>query len=128
MGMRFNSFYTDEVNPFVKAMTVALEEGVRRGSRPSFLNYVLRDSQNKMQESSRVMRDIAQKVIDERKSNKSDKKDVLYHMLNSRDPTTKEKMTDEMIMNNMITFLIAGKSTSLSLLDKHLICAFRGPS
>lgn len=109
MGMRFNSFYTDDVHPFVKAMNIALEEGQKRGSRAWFINYMLRDSQARLDQSARVMKEIAKHVVDERRISKSDRKDVLYHMLYSKDPTTGEKMTEEAIMNNMITFLVAGK-------------------
>ncbi len=111
MGMRFNSFYTDDVHPFVKAMNVALMEGQKRGNRAAFINkYVLRDSQARVEESARIMKGTAKQVIDERKAHPSDKRDVLYNMLYGKDPLTKEAMTEESVMNNMITFLVAGKT------------------
>ncbi len=112
MGMRFNSFYSEELHPFVKAMNIALDEGQKRGNRASFLNYVLRDSQTRVVDAANVMKATAKQVIDERKASGSDKKDVLYHMLYGKDPTTKEHMSEESIMNNMITFLIAGMPAS----------------
>src|SRR5262249_40547213 len=64
------------------------------------------------------MRGVAKEVVDERRASNSDKKDVLYHMLYSKDPITKAQMSEENIIDNMVTFLVAGmgRLTSLSCL------------
>ncbi len=111
MGMRFNSFYSEDVHPSSRPWWRPLKRARSAATAPRSLNYVLRDSQAKVQESGRVMKSITREVLEERKAHPTDKKDVLYHMLRDKDPKTGEQMSDESIMNNMITFLIAGNAT-----------------
>jgi cytochrome P450/NADPH-cytochrome P450 reductase len=56
-------------------------------------------------------------MVDHRRANPSDKKDLLNAMLFGKDPKTGEKMTDQSIINNIITFLIAGHETTSGLLS-----------
>jgi cytochrome P450/NADPH-cytochrome P450 reductase len=55
------------------------------------------------------MRTVAEDVIKERRRHPTDKNDLLNAMILGKDPKTGKKLPDENIMNNMITFLIAGK-------------------
>ena len=55
------------------------------------------------------MRSVAQHVIDDRRAHPVDKKDLVNAFLYGKDPKTGKSLPDENIMNNMITFLIAGK-------------------
>jgi cytochrome P450/NADPH-cytochrome P450 reductase len=50
----------------------------------------------------------AEDVLKSRKEQPSKRKDLLNAMLNGQDPKTGQKMTDESIIDNLITFLIAG--------------------
>ena len=63
------------------------------------------------------MRNVAVEVIARRRANPTDKKDLLNAILFGKDPQTGERLTDESIMNNMITFLIAGHETTSGLLS-----------
>ena len=109
MDTRFNSFYREGLHPFVEAMQFFLKESGARGSRPEFVNNTLyRQSTKQYWESIEVMKSVAKEVIKERRGNPSDKKDLVNAMLLGTDPKTGKKLPDENIMNNMITFLIAG--------------------
>ena len=57
-----------------------------------------------------IMRKISQGIIDRRRNNPERKKDLVNAMLYGKDPKTGENMSDASIIDNMITFLIAGKS------------------
>jgi cytochrome P450/NADPH-cytochrome P450 reductase len=109
MGTRFNSFYHEELHPFVDAMTGFLSESGARSSRPAFANYFMRSAQQKFDTDITFMKEISQGLIEERKANPNDKKDLLNAMIKGKDPKTGEGLTEQSIMNNMITFLIAGK-------------------
>ena len=47
--------------------------------------------------------------MDARKKNPEDKKDLLNALILGRDPQTGKGLTEDSILDNMITFLIAGK-------------------
>jgi cytochrome P450/NADPH-cytochrome P450 reductase len=111
MGTRFNSFYKDELHPFVGAMVGMLRESGARAQRPAFASYFMRSAQRQYETDIALLKKIAGDVVADRRANPSDKKDLLNAMLKGRDPKTGEALTHASIMNNMITFLIAGEST-----------------
>jgi cytochrome P450/NADPH-cytochrome P450 reductase len=114
MGTRFNSFYHENMHPFVDAMVGLLQESGARAGRPGIANYFMRSAQQKYDADIALLKKIAGDLAAERRANLDDKKDLLNVMLNGRDPKTGEGLTDESIINNMITFLIAGKSSFCS--------------
>jgi len=109
MDTRFNSFYHEEMHPFVNAMVGFLQESGARARRPAFANYFMRTAQQKYDSDIALLKSVATDVVAERKANPNDKKDLLNAMIKGRDAKTGEGLTDESILNNMITFLIAGK-------------------
>ncbi|MCJ1471761.1 hypothetical protein MMC13_000401 [Lambiella insularis] len=118
MDTRFNSFYHDNMHPFIDAMNVYLLESGRRASRPEFANnYIYRQSTKKYWESIELMRSVAVQVIKERRTHPSDKKDLVNAMLHGKDPKTGKTLPDDNIVDNMITFLIAGHETTSGLLS-----------
>ena len=54
------------------------------------------------------MRSVAKAVVDERRRHPVDKKDLVNAMILGKDPKSGKTLPDENIINNMITFLIAG--------------------
>ena len=111
MDTRFNSFYHDEMHPLVHAMVGLLVESQARAQRPAFANYLMRSAQQKYDSDISSLKKIAGEVVAERRANPNHKKDLLNAMVNGRDPKTGEGLTDASIMNNMITFLIAGRQS-----------------
>jgi cytochrome P450/NADPH-cytochrome P450 reductase len=107
MEYRFNSFYHEGQHPFVEAMTTVLTEAGRQGSR---LPVVSRFSgaAARVKASKEVQERIAGEIVEGRRKNPSDRKDLLNAMINGRDPKTGQSMPDDLITANMITFLIAG--------------------
>lgn len=111
MDYRFNSFYSDAMHPFVDAMLGVLSYSGVRASRPALYNKFMGSSEEaKFREDQATMDRIAKEVIDQRRANPTEKRDLLACMLNNKDPRTNSSMRDELIMANMVTFLIAGKS------------------
>ena len=109
MGARLNSFYSNEVHPFVKSMVSFLVEAGNRGRRPPILNDIKRSSKKGFYSDIDCMRDFAEKLYTERLNEPNDKNDLLNAMINGRDKETGEGMSKESIINNMITFLVAGE-------------------
>jgi cytochrome P450/NADPH-cytochrome P450 reductase len=68
----------------------------------------------KYREDIAYMRDIAEEMLVERRANPTQKKDLLNAMVHGRDPKTGCVMTDQSIIDNMITFLVAGKHSRIT--------------
>ncbi|KAK7422228.1 hypothetical protein QQX98_001751 [Neonectria punicea] len=118
MDFRFNSYYREDMHPFVEAMGSFLGECDNRQKRPAFApNFLFRAANEKFFADIAVMRQTADEVVESRKKNPSARKDLLSAMLNGRDPQTGEKLSDENITNQLITFLIAGHETTSGMLS-----------
>lgn len=108
MDTRFNSFYTESVHPFVKAMQDVLVEAGRRSVRPSLIKRFMKSADQEFFANIEVLQSTTQRIIADKRANPTDKKSLVNAMLNGKDPKTGEKMSNESIADNMITFLIAG--------------------
>lgn len=117
MGYRFNSYYSPVLHPFIEAMGDFLTEAGEKPRRPPLPAVFFRSRDQKFQDDIAVLRDTAQGVLQARKEGKSDRNDLLSAMLRGVDSQTGQKMTDESIMDNLITFLIAGHETTSGLLS-----------
>ncbi|KAK6212271.1 hypothetical protein LQW54_005402 [Pestalotiopsis sp. IQ-011] len=110
---RFNSFYRDTTHPFAQQMAEALIETGKRANRSNIETSLRVYSAAEYEKTKESMWKLADDLIAERKKNpKPDVHDVLNAMLNVSDPETGEKMSDENIRFNMLTFLIAGHETT----------------
>ena len=108
MDTRFNSFYTEGMHPFVVAMREFLLEAGRRSMRTPLVKRLMRSADKKFAEDIGVLRSISLGIVADKRAHPTDKKSLVNTMLNGKDPKTGEKMTNESIADNMITFLIAG--------------------
>ena len=116
MDFRFNSFYQDSMHPFVDAMLNVLSESGNRVMRPAIVTKFMYNTNAKFEESRAILKETSAKIIQHRRSEPSEKKDLLNAMLFGKDPKTGEVMRDELIGAQMITFLIAGKFSPASSL------------
>ncbi|KAL4787174.1 cytochrome P450 [Aspergillus varians] len=117
MGYRFNSYYSPVLHPFIEAMGDFLTEAGEKSRRPPLPGVFFRGRDQKFQDDITVLRDTAQGVLEARRAGKSDRNDLLAAMLRGVDSQTGQRMTDESIMDNLITFLIAGHETTSGLLS-----------
>ncbi|KAJ5623213.1 Oxidoreductase FAD/NAD(P)-binding [Penicillium lividum] len=117
MGTRFNSFYRDEMHPFVEAMVGLLAGSGTRARRPALINNLPTKENTKYWADVEYLRNLSQELVNERKNNPEDKKDLLNAMILGRDPQSGKGLTDDSIVDNMITFLIAGHETTSGMLS-----------
>ncbi|KAI0124807.1 cytochrome P450 [Xylariales sp. AK1849] len=117
MGFRFNSYYTNELHPFIDAMGDFLTESGTRAQRPPLPSFFYKSQDAKYWKDIEVLRKTAEEVLKERKSGSSDRKDLLAAMLKGNDPRSGATMSDQSIVDNLITFLIAGHETTSGLLS-----------
>ena len=108
MGDRFNSFYQEDQHSFVHAMMGVLDQSLARTRRlPLPSSFYAKQDQN-FQVDIAKCQSTARDLLEARRARPNDKKDLLNAMINARDPKTGEKLSDESIINNMVTFLVAG--------------------
>lgn len=126
---RFNSFYSDTMHPFVDAMVDALDEAGDRVNRLPLQNRLMVLHQRRFDESVQVMTEVADRLIQHRRTNPlpDGRSDVLTTMLEAADPVTGERLSDENIRNQLVTFLIAGHETTSGLLSFAVYELLRNP-
>ncbi len=112
MDYRFNSFYSDEMHPFVQAMLRMLGAGNMPSTVYGVLQRLSGAKEKSIAEDQAIMEKIANEVVQHRRHNPTEKQDLLNAMIKGKDPKTGESMRDELITANMITFLIAGHETT----------------
>lgn len=113
MDLRMNSFYKDTQHPFVDSMLRLLTEAANRSGRPAWLTWMQWSANKKFDEDVAYVHEVASDLLEKRRANPTDKKDLLNAMLTGKDPATGKRLSDDTIKDNMITFLIAGKRTRL---------------
>ncbi|KAF9783630.1 hypothetical protein IL306_008757 [Fusarium sp. DS 682] len=118
MGYRFNSFYSNEkMHPFVESMVAALVDADKQSNLPDIIQSVRIRSQAHFKNHAALMKSTCLEIIEQRRKNPIEGNDLLNAMINSKDPKTGLGMSDESIVNNLITFLIAGHETTSGLLS-----------
>jgi len=124
-GYRFNNFYSDHANPFIDQMVEVLVESGKRSARTAIENKLRVFAEANRQENVKKMHDLCDRIIAERIAHpQPDAKDLLNPMLQGVDKETGEKMSNELVRYNMVTFLVAGHETTsgtLGFLFYHLL-------
>ncbi|RFU78314.1 cytochrome p450 [Trichoderma arundinaceum] len=119
MGYRFNSFHNGAVmHPFVDSMVRTLKEASVQATLPGFVNSFRKKSWRRYEKDTAYMRKLCRDIIQKRKDQKDpESRDLLGALLEGRDSKTGEGLSDDSIIDNMITFLIAGHETTSGLLS-----------
>lgn len=126
---RFNSFYRDEMHPFLNAIGSALQEAGSQARRPEIATKMMVRRRRRFDADVALISEVADAVIAERRRNPDAdvKDDLLARMLQGRDPETGEGLSDENIRFQMVTFLIAGHETTSGMLSFTLFLLLRNP-
>ncbi|TVX93596.1 bifunctional cytochrome P450/NADPH--P450 reductase [Paenibacillus agilis] len=125
---RFNSFYREQSHPFITSMTRALDEAMGQLQRLNIQQKLMVVTKRQFQHDIQAMYALVDKIIAERKAHgQASGNDLLAHMLNGRDPETGERLDDENIRFQIITFLIAGHETTSGLLSFALYYLLKNP-
>ncbi|KGO66158.1 NADPH-cytochrome p450 reductase, FAD-binding, alpha-helical domain-3 [Penicillium expansum] len=118
MGFRLNSYYnSNALHPFIESMLYVLKEAELQSTLPGVANCMRVKAQRRMSKHIDAMRSMARNLIEERRAKPEPVDDLLNTLLNGRDPITGEGMSDDLIISNIITFLIAGHETTSGLLS-----------
>lgn len=126
---RFNSLYREELHPFVGAMVRALVESGQRARRLPVQNKIMLRRRHQLEDDNALMFEVADQMISDRRRNPSPagSEDILDTMLNASDPVTGERLSEDNIRYQMVTFLVAGHETTSGLLSFALYELLRHP-
>ncbi|KAL3496434.1 cytochrome P450 [Aspergillus germanicus] len=130
MGFRFNSFYTDgDFHPFINSMARFLKEAETQATLPSIVNHFRVGAKRQGKIDIELMRKVCRDIVHERRHSKTERNnDLLDTMLYSRDTLSGEGLSDESIIDNTVTFLIAGHETTSGLLSFAMYYLLKAPN
>ncbi|KAL8701646.1 MAG: hypothetical protein Q9201_004803 [Fulgogasparrea decipioides] len=111
--------------PMIKAMDGATGEAMKRPNRPKLLNWLLH--QSRFEKDCKVMRQYAAECLEYRKTHPTDRKDMLYTMLNAKDPDTGKSLDEQQIIDEIVTMPI-GSSTAPCVIASALYYLLKTPS
>lgn len=109
MDFRFNSFYQDEMHPFVQAMNTTLGAANNAGQLSGIITRLMPSYQDNVEKSKVFMYQTSMELVQYRRDHPSEKKDLLNALIYGKDPKTGKTMRDDLIAANMSTFLVAGE-------------------
>ena len=112
MDFRFNSFYQDELHPFIKAMNNTLLNRSNQNQLFGMLKSLLPSYNEQLKKDAELQVETSKQLVQYRRENPTEKKDLLNAMIYGKDPKTGQTMREDLIAANMQTFLIAGMKIS----------------
>ncbi|SDI29649.1 cytochrome P450 / NADPH-cytochrome P450 reductase [Alteribacillus persepolensis] len=125
---RFNSYYRETPHPFITSMLRALDEAMHQVQRLDVQDKLMVRTKRQFQHDIQAMFRLVDNIIAERRASESqEENDLLSRMLNVKDPETGEKLDDENIRFQILTFLIAGHETTSGLLSFALYFLLKNP-
>lgn len=107
-GRKLNGL-TGPEPPMIGAMNGATSEAIKRPTRPKIVNWLF--YQTKFEKDTKAMRQYAAECLQHRKANPTDRKDMLYAMMNAKDPETGKSLSEQQILDEIVTMPI-GSSTA----------------
>ncbi|MCB5167330.1 cytochrome P450 [Streptomyces bambusae] len=118
-GVRLNSFYSEEMHPFVGAMVRSLVEAGARSERLPGLQPFLLRTNSRYREDLETMRRVTGEIIAARRAQPAGERpdDLLERMLTAVDPVTGAGLREENVRYQLATFLIAGHETTSGMLS-----------
>ncbi|KAL8811619.1 MAG: hypothetical protein Q9200_001646 [Gallowayella weberi] len=123
-GRRLNGL-TGPEPAMIKAMDGATGEAIKRPTRPKILNWLV--YQSRFDKDCRTMRQYAAECLEYRRSHPSDRKDMLYTMMNGKDPETGKSMNEEQMIDEIVSMPI-GSSTAPCVISSAIYYLLQNPA
>ena len=123
-GRKLNGLIGPEP-PMIAAMNGATSEAIKRPTRPRLVNWLF--FQSKFYRDSAAMRTYAAECLEYRKQHPSDRKDLLWAMMNGTDPDTGKGLSESQILDEIVTMPI-GSSTAPCVISSAIYYLLQNPS
>ncbi|MFJ6982913.1 MULTISPECIES: cytochrome P450 [unclassified Streptomyces] len=124
-GHDFGSFERARPHPFVTAMVGTLDYAQRLNTMPS--PRLMRRAARRNRADIAVLNDTVDALVRERRAGSGGTGDLLDRMLETARPGTGERLSDENVRRQVITFLVAGHETTSGALSFALHYLARHP-
>jgi cytochrome P450 len=122
-GKKLNCFDGPE-HPMLRAMEDSTSEAIKRPTRPKLLNWLVHGG--KLKKATKVMRSFAAELVKERQQNPSDRRDLLWTLLNAKDPETGKGLTESQVIDEIVTMPI-GSSTAPCAIAAGILFLLQNP-
>ncbi|KAL8919740.1 MAG: hypothetical protein Q9208_006606 [Pyrenodesmia sp. 3 TL-2023] len=123
-GRKLNNF-TGPEHAMIKAMDGSTGEAMKRPTRPKLMNWLF--YQSRFQKDCSAMRQYAAECLEYRKTHPTDRKDLLYTMMNGKDPETGKSLDEQQIIDEIVTMPI-GSSTAPCVIATAIYYLLQNPS
>ncbi|KAJ4286354.1 hypothetical protein N0V88_008060 [Collariella sp. IMI 366227] len=122
-GKRLNCLNGPE-HPMLQAMEDSTSEAMKRPNRPKLLNWLVHGG--KFKKGMRTMRTFAAELVKNRQEHPSDRRDLLWTLMNAKDPETEKSLTDSQIIDEIVTMPI-GSSTAPCAIAAGILFLIQNP-
>ncbi|WIY02540.1 cytochrome P450 [Amycolatopsis mongoliensis] len=126
-GYRFGSFERAEPHPFVTAMIRALRYAQLQNAKLPFVRRAFAGTAEQNQADIATMTNLVDEVVEARRRDGEESRDLLGLMLTQGHPVTGERLDPVNIRNQAITFVVAGHETTSGALSFALYYLTRHP-
>ncbi|MEO0972023.1 MAG: cytochrome P450, partial [Pseudomonadota bacterium] len=110
-GHRFNNFYRNDAHPFLEALSFCLREANERPKRLPGASLFLRNTQKRYRKEVEAMHSLVRSIIEQRRAGEARPgTDVLEQLLASEG--LEHPLSDQEVLDQIMTFLIAGHETT----------------
>ncbi|KAK1777243.1 cytochrome P450 [Copromyces sp. CBS 386.78] len=96
-------------HPVIQAMEDAVSEAIMRPTRPGLVNWLLYSS--KFKKATKTLRTWAADTVKYRQENPTDKQDMLWALMNAKDPETDKGLSESQVLDEIVTMPI-GSATA----------------
>ncbi|KAI0401675.1 cytochrome P450 [Xylaria palmicola] len=122
-GKRLNNI-TGPENPALQAMEDSTSEAMKRPTRPSIINWLFHSG--KFKSANKTLQAWAADLVQYRKDNPTERRDVLDALLTAKDPETGNSLTESQVIDEIATMPI-GSSTAPCLLATSILLLIQNP-
>ncbi|KAI1419004.1 cytochrome P450 [Xylaria sp. FL1777] len=122
-GKRLNCL-TGPEHPVLKGMEDATSEAMKRPTRPGILNWLFYGG--KFKSATKTLRSYAAELVQYRKDNPTERRDVLDAILTAKDPETGKALTESEVIDEILSMPI-GSSTAPCLLTTSILFLLQNP-
>ncbi|KAK1573551.1 cytochrome P450 [Colletotrichum navitas] len=122
-GKKLNCL-TGPEHPMLKGMEDSTSEAMQRPNRPGFLNWLVFGG--KFKKATKTMRTYASDLVEHRRANPSDRKDLLAALINAADPESGKSLTNSQVIDEIVSMPI-GSSTAPGLVSTIIYLLLKNP-